>query len=204
MVQSFFHKPSFRVKRNCANDTVFFTIKDTYQLDSVRWDFGDTSSGSLNFSTKTTNVFHKYKKLGNYKVRLISFHKTYTDTIYETFLLKLLKPNIGKDTNFCKSKFLLLSPNEEYAAYKWSNSQSIKSIYITNPGTYYLTVTDYSGCKGSDTIKISKPVVKANFTVNDSSQCFRVNDFKLRESTTYTGAIRQKSAWFFKDFNPSG
>ena len=199
MVQSFFNKPSFRVKQNCSNDTVFFTIKDTYQLDSVHWDFGDTISGTLNISTKTNNVFHHYKKLGTYKVRLISFHKSYTDTIYETFLLKPLKPNIGKDTNFCKSKVLSLSPNEEYAGYKWSTSQTIKSIYVTNPGTYILTVSDYSGCKGSDTIKILKPIVKADFTINDASQCFKGNDFKLKENTNYTGGLRQNDNWFLND-----
>ena len=198
-IQSFFHKPSFRVRLNCANDSVFFTIKDSYKLDSVHWNFGDTVSGISNFSTQTKNVFHHYKKLGFYKVRLISFHKTYTDTIYETFILKPLKPNIGKDTNFCRSKYLLLSPNEVYAGYKWSTTQTVKSIYVTNPGTYVLIVSDYDGCIGSDTIKISKPIIKADFTINDSSQCIRVNNFILKENSTYTGGLRKKSSWFFKD-----
>ena len=198
-IQSFFHKPNFGVRQNCANDTVFFTIKDTYELDSVHWDFGDAASGTLNGSLKTTNVFHYYKKLGNYKARLISFHKSYTDTIYETFLLKPLKPNLGKDTNFCKAKYLLLTPDQEYAGYKWSNSQTSKSTYVTNPGTYYLTVSDYSGCKGSDTIVINKPIISANFTVNDFNQCLKSNDFALKETTDYKDGLRRKSFWIKND-----
>ena len=198
-VQSIFYKPSFRVKQNCANDSAFFTIKETYELDSVHWDFGDTASGASNFSTQTTNVFHHYKKQGNYKVRLISFHKGYTDTLYETFLLKPLKPYIGKDTNFCKSKYLFLSPNDDYPWYKWSTSQTSKGIYVTNPGTYYLTVTDYQGCKGADTIIISKPLVKADFNANSFSQCEQGNNFKLKETTTYNNGIRYKSSWYYLD-----
>lgn len=198
-IQSFFHKPSFNFRINCNNDSIFCSIKYKYQLDSVKWDFGDPNSGSLNYSSNKIEVIHYYKQFGKYKIRLISYHKEYTDTIYEIIVLEPLKPFIGNDTSLCKSKFLSLKPNREYATYKWSNSQKSRSIFITNPGTYYLTVSDYNGCNGTDTVNVFKPVVKADFTINDSIQCIRHNSFIFTETTKYSGGKRYKSTWILKD-----
>lgn len=49
---------------------------------------------------------------------------------------------------------LLLSPLNNFSSYQWSNGMNTSSIQITNPGTYWLTVKDYNGCKGTDTIAI--------------------------------------------------
>ncbi len=49
---------------------------------------------------------------------------------------------------------LVLSSLNNFSSYQWSNGMNSSSIQITNPGTYWLTVKDLNGCKGTDTIAI--------------------------------------------------
>lgn len=51
-----------------------------------------------------------------------------------------------------------LDAGSGFSTYKWNTGESKSSITVTTAGTYYVTVTNLSGCSGSDTIKL----VKAN------------------------------------------
>ncbi len=198
-VSSLLYKPNFDVRQNCSRDSVFFTIKETYELDSAKWDFGDPSSGSLNTSNKTTKVFHSYKNSGTYKVRLVSYHTHFTDTIYESFFVNYSKPFLGNDATVCISQYILLMPKGNYSSYKWSTGNTSKSLYITKKGRYHLTVTDGDGCKTSDTIFLKNAYVKANFSINDSDQCFKNNQFEFKETSVYSDDKRKESLWYFED-----
>jgi len=199
MVQSFFQKRTFDVKPNCARDTVFFNISNTYNLDSARWDFGDTSSGIHNFSTKTSNVFHLYKKVGNYTIRLISYHKQFIDTIYETFYLNYGKPFLGNDLTRCNTFKLNLSPVGNYKSYLWNGGITTKSLQVNKSGTYSLKVTDYDGCLNSDTIIIANPIVTAKFVIKDTGQCFKSHSMNLSDISFIKGGIRKRSTWIITD-----
>jgi hypothetical protein len=198
MVQSFFQKKYFDVKSNCRRDTTFFKISNTYELDSAHWDFDDPGSGTNNYSTKTVNVFHNYKLPGTYKARLVSFHKIFSDTIYESLVINYAKPFLGNDTTVCKADYIGLIPKGEFVSYKWSTGQTIKNIFA-GPGTYRLTATDYDGCVSSDTLVIKASSVKAAFDITDSSTCFKSNFFCFRETSKYTNDTRQRSVWILSD-----
>lgn len=196
---SYFYKPTFAVRPNCTRDSVFFNILETYELDSARWDFGDASSGNLNYSTAMTNVFHSYKNSGTYTTKLIAYFKKYSDTIYETFFVNYPKPFLGNDTIICTSNYITLTPLGNYQSYLWNTGVKSKSIFITKAGTYRITVTDYDGCKTADTIYIQNSNVKADFNLSSADACFRGNAFYLKETTKYINGKRQNTKWYFSD-----
>jgi hypothetical protein len=198
-VQSLFYRPHFNIRHNCARDSVFFSIADDYNLDSVHWEFGDAGSGTLNYSNLTTNVFHSYKKPGNYKVRMISYYDKYSDTITETFYLMPNKPFLGNDKTICATDNYILSNQQGlFKTYKWSTGHTTPSIFVNKEGIYHLTVTAADGCKSSDTIEIKKLTVKANFNVSDSDQCFRNHLFTFSDvSTSSSGKLQPY--WSFSD-----
>ncbi len=199
MIQSYFQKKTFGIRPVCTRDTVFFEILNTYNLDSARWDFGDTLSGGDNFSKKTRNIFHVYKKPGEYSVRLISYHQQFIDTIYETFFLNYPRPYLGNDTIICNGQSITLIPNGTYKSYKWSNDSTNNYLQVYKAGTYMLTVTDYDGCSSSDTIMVKSVMVKASATVNDTMQCLKGNSFEFKETSSYINDKRNAAKWEFSD-----
>lgn len=64
--------------------------------------------------------------------------------------------NLGPaDTLLCPDNTITLNAHSGYASYVWQNA-SIDSIFmVTQPGTYYVTVTDACGGTQSDTIRVT-------------------------------------------------
>ena len=61
---------------------------------------------------------------------------------------------LKKDTAVCYSATLLLSAAEGMRSYSWSNGATTRSVEISSPGTYTVTVRDSMQCTSSDTIQI--------------------------------------------------
>jgi PKD repeat protein len=195
-IQSYFHKKHFNVSQNCRRDTAFFEIADKFELDSAHWDFGDASSGINNKSTKTSGVFHCFKKPGRYAVTLFTFHKLFNDTIRDTIVVNYGKPNLGNDTVVCKGESIAIAPKGGiYTGYRWNNGQIADKIFA-GVGTSILKVTDYDGCVNADTIVISEVVISPLIKVIDSNLCFKGNYITLKDATKYKGVKRLAARWY--------
>jgi len=199
MIQSLFQKKTFDVTQICSRDTTYFAITDNYYLDSAYWEFGDTSSGVLNTARKTTNVYHSYKKPGTYTTKLISYHKGFIDTIYETFNINYSKPFLGDDVIICNSQKITLRPNGLFKSYNWNNGSNNKTMSVTKGGNYSLTVTDFDGCISSDTVNARSVLIKSNFSIQDSSNCYNSQNTIIKETTSYLGDSRGNINWNFGD-----
>jgi PKD repeat protein len=209
-IQSYFD-PNYLYKRNCLNDTTFMWPKVISGLDSVKWDFGDTASGSSNYSNSKLIAHHIYKKSGVYKVKYYSFFGSIRDTTIVIIPIKDAKPKIGNDTFYCNSFSIKLSPQKNYLTYKWSTGDNVKTITIKAKGTYILTATDSALCVVSDTIELKNPIVTAKFTPGDTMMCntsttiefknksiFKDDSlksmlWKISDNTTYTDSVFKKS-----------
>lgn len=64
--------------------------------------------------------------------------------------------DLGSDTAFCANSPLHLQPNSNFFSYLWSDGTQLPSLVISNPGLYYLEVSDSAGCSDTDTIQISQ------------------------------------------------
>lgn len=63
--------------------------------------------------------------------------------------------NLGEDTLVCHPDTVLLSPNTAPGSYTWQNGSSQARLEVTQPGTYWLRVTDTLGCPFADTVAIA-------------------------------------------------
>jgi hypothetical protein len=66
------------------------------------------------------------------------------------------KPIISGSTILCKGESTTITVTNDYKKYKWNTGDTTKSISITNPGTYSVTVTDTNGCEGSASTTITE------------------------------------------------
>jgi gliding motility-associated-like protein len=64
-------------------------------------------------------------------------------------------PTITGQTSVCVGGTDTLVASVGYATYLWSNAATTQSIIVTTTGTYYVTVTNSSGCTGTDSIAIT-------------------------------------------------
>jgi uncharacterized protein (TIGR02145 family) len=147
----------------CQYNPVYFSGDIWPPPDSVHWNFGDPSSGGLNFSTLLTPI-HIYSSAGTYTIELIVKHiDNRTDTAWKSItiipgVLVSLGPNrticIGDSTTFdagaCSG-----------CTYLWKNIGSGLTVGTSQtfrtgqPGDYSVSVTNSNGCIGSDTVHLS-------------------------------------------------
>ncbi len=138
----------------CTNVATSFSITGAVYLDSVRWNFGDPPSGTLNTSGNI-NPAHQYTTAGVYTVRLIKYLDCISDTTYTTVRINSTPiVDLGPDTSTCGDT-LILSSAVTYTSpsWLWNNGATTPTRSISQTGTYWLQVTE-NGCTGVDTILI--------------------------------------------------
>lgn len=63
-------------------------------------------------------------------------------------------PNITGNTTICQGSCTTLSAGSGYTSYLWSNGTVTPLISVCSSGIYWATVTNASGCSGSDSIVV--------------------------------------------------
>jgi gliding motility-associated-like protein len=198
-------------RRNCTNDSTFMWPLNIANLDSVKWNFGDTASGKNNVSKLIKNTFHIYKKSGTYSVKVITYIKGNKDSTTFSIPVKDVRPFIGNDTSYCNTATInkVLKPTQNYFKYKWSTGDSVKSITVKTKGTFILTVIDSVKCLVSDTIVIRNPVVTSkfnrdsiicsnNYSLLKNASIFKEDTlkallWKISDNTSFTDSVVKKS-----------
>lgn len=154
-IQSYLRENKFQSENFCFGDTSFFTTKDSTGLDSVWWDFGDTTSGQQNFSS-AFNTVHIFSSTGYFNITALYYSGGVADTAEQViFIHPLPFIDLGNDTTLCNGKTKLLGTNNEQGTYHiWSNNSNNPAIAVTTPGTYWVEEGNFCGV-ARDTITIN-------------------------------------------------
>jgi gliding motility-associated-like protein len=94
---------SFSYENSCTNDSTFFYLNTTANIDSVLWNFDDPESGENNISG-ISNPAHVFSDTGSFNVSLIIYGKCYTDTLYNVVITnsnndEIIIPNVITPNN---------------------------------------------------------------------------------------------------------
>ncbi len=151
---------------HCQNQAFHFTPAIWPPADSIHWDFGDPGSGINNFSN-IQNPSHLYPASGPFTVHLFVRHNdSRIDSATKTiFVFYTPQPLLGPDQIICNGDSLTLDAGLfGGVTYQWADltlgqfNIGNGQTYKTNvPDTYMVTVTDYDGCAGMDTIRLYPP-----------------------------------------------
>lgn len=156
----------------CEFDTMYLKVINlTYnQVDSVLWDFGDYSSGPLNYSNDTT-TYHYYSDSGNYSVKLIVYFGYNTDTIIKSVsVYNSPLVNLGYDIFLCPNETTTLHAGSGFTNYLWSNGSVDSILNVSLNGNYWVSVST-SNCTDIDTINVSNFNINLLNLGNDTSIC---------------------------------
>jgi hypothetical protein len=108
------------------------------------------NTGSINPSISITNG-------GLYWLKVSNVCGNYTDSIITT-VYNLPSIDLNKDSVICKDNPRVLSASNGFANYLWSTGESTPIISISNPGIYWVKVTDNHSCSKSDSVIVKQIV----------------------------------------------
>ncbi len=172
MIQKYF--AYFNVQHLCANQPVDFTSNIWPQPDSVYWNFGDTTSGSLDTST-IINPSHIYNAKGNYQVTLIAYWPgDRSDTTIKNITVgQPPDPSLGGNKEICIGGSATLT-SAPFESYQWITGETSQTIIVADTGLYWVDVTNAEGCIGRDSVRVdyyAPPVLNTDNLVISPTTC---------------------------------
>lgn len=118
---------------------------------------GGTPEYQLKWSTGATTTLLEDINPGLYQLTITDSHQCENSFDFTFDYQRTIKPSLGLDTMICHYETLNVNPGD-YTTYEWLNDDGFKSSEqspdITDPSTYYLTVTDEDNCLGYDTLDV--------------------------------------------------
>ncbi len=185
-VQSYFSKLFISVSNVCYGDSTTFSLADTTNIDSVKWNFDDPLSGANNFSS-LPGTYHAFTDSGNYNVQLVTFSDNTSDTTtFSVIISSNPAVDLGNDTALCTGETLLLNASSFNASYSWQNGTTDSTFLVSSQGTYNVEVTSPYGCISHDTILITYNSLP-DFTLGADTQLCEGNSLLI--DATYPGAL---------------
>jgi len=166
-LQSFF--TNFNAYSNspiCEGDTLFFSA-DTISGATYEW------TGPNNFYSTLISPYILNSSLnssGMYVVTATKNNFTYVDSV-EVVINQLPFVNLGRDTTLCPGTELTLNASSSGSlSYLWQDGSHQSTYQVTEPGTYWVSVTNANGCMSRDTIVVKYSDIKVNLG-NDTTLC---------------------------------
>ena len=146
-IQSYFNNLWIEQENKCQGDTIFFSLNDNENIETIKWDFGDPESGINNQSTEF-ETYHIYNEAGYYQVMAVLFYLENSDTLIK-FVEILNKPSVdlGEDQAICEGDSVSLSAFGNYSFCHWMDDPYLNdTLYVTNKeGNYWIEVNDVCG-----------------------------------------------------------
>ncbi|ULQ53778.1 gliding motility-associated C-terminal domain-containing protein [Flavihumibacter fluvii] len=141
----------------CDNGSI--SLKAPISGESYLWNTGETTPDIAVLNT------------GNYSLGISKSGCSFSDTI------RVVKDilgyvNLGNDTALCgNAKLDLVYLSKPGDLIKWSTGDTGPSISVSNQGIYWLDVSNNSGCKGTDSIKVEIGQVPVFSLGPDTAKC---------------------------------
>jgi gliding motility-associated-like protein len=110
----------------------------------------DTYIWSNNYNNQTIDV----SVPGNYSVTVTNASGCAASDNVTVIESSSLNPNISGLLSFCEGESTTLDVGTGFTNYNWSTSETTQSIDISTPGNYSVTVSDASGCTGTDQVTV--------------------------------------------------
>jgi gliding motility-associated-like protein len=150
-MQSYFNPMSIIAEGECLGISTAFSLSHDRDLDSLRWDFGEPSSGSNNTSN-LVNPNHLYANTGTYTVTVYAYTQkcglARTDTVQKDIEI-IFKPipqvDLGNDTIICAEDSVFLATDGTEPSYVWNTGSKASSIWANDEGWYWVTATNECG-----------------------------------------------------------
>jgi len=194
-------KPAAQIN-STGNCPVSFNASDTTGATSIKWDFGDPSSGSDNSST-SYQPSHTFSSGGGYTVKAIIYKNCGNDTLVQTvnatncgpMTLQSVSTNITCNGASDGTATATVSSGNPLYTYHWSTggtvvtTQASNEVTNLNVGTYTVTITDATGATITTVVSITSPSAISTTTSSTNSSCSTNDGTASVTATGGTGTL---------------
>lgn len=91
---------------------------------------------------------------GGYEVTVYDFDGCMGTAVFTLSVSPPVEVEISGDPFYCEGDGTVLDAGPGFATYDWSTGDPFSDIYVDQPGTYSVTVTDDLGCEGEAEIEV--------------------------------------------------
>lgn len=135
---------------NCEDLSTIFFPEDTLALDSVRWNFGDPSSG--NNESTSLQASHTFSAPDTFLVTLYAHRIGGTDTFTRNVIIWDRNLSIlGNDTTLCNGAPVTFNAAWNDACLFWSDSTTNTTYTTSEEGWHWVDVS-YQSCVWRDSV----------------------------------------------------
>ena len=106
------------------------------------WSNGGRTANTTISGSGTYTVFYRIDSLA------------ISDTINVEFMPTIAENFLGADTVLLVPQSTISLSGPAGYSYSWNTGSTVRTLDITSPGTYWLTVTDQNGCMTTDTVVV--------------------------------------------------
>jgi gliding motility-associated-like protein len=135
----------------CRNTAQFIARRNKGCTVPVIWTLNDDSVIQTKMNDST--VSFQFHRVGTYTlVATLAGCKFITDKVQVNITSLGTVLNLGRDTALCPGTTILLNARKGFSSYLWQNGSRDSTLMVTQPGKYFVTVTDACGGIFRDTI----------------------------------------------------
>ncbi|UTW63579.1 T9SS type A sorting domain-containing protein [bacterium SCSIO 12741] len=189
----------FQVRYTCWGDTTVFCLKDTAQVDSVLWNFGDPLSGQNSAASYCAK--HAFSRVGEFTViARIKWSTGSIDTLVQSvFIDSILNPKLPADTMLCLGDTIdLRFTDNAPARFFWSDSSATDSLLVDSGGWYWVEVYNRCG-EWQDSIFISENRYPESTLPMDTGSCgdslLLIANGSLGSTFLWSGGSMDSTQW---------
>ncbi len=138
----------------CMNTAQFIGRRNKGCTVPVIWTINEDSAVQTKLNDSTLSV--QFARVGTYSlIATLAGCKLINDTVQIN--VNSLSPvlDLGPDTTICPGNSILLKAKKGFSSYRWQNGTTDSAFMVTQPGRYFVIVTDACGGIFSDTVIVS-------------------------------------------------
>jgi gliding motility-associated-like protein len=141
---------------NIKDTITYNATRNKECVSSVEW---QTDTSLVNIISRTdSSIKVVFKKKGEVKIyaRIITACLVLQDSMNVFIADNNNGIDLGPDIQLCKQSTIRLSAGSGFKSYKWNDGSVDSTLTAYNPGTYYVSATDFCGNIYDDTINITQ------------------------------------------------
>lgn len=123
---------------------------------------------------------------------------TSRDTLNVTALFPLPVVDLGKDTIICVNKTVVFNAGAGFTAYQWQDGSTNNTFTASQPGIYWVQVTNAHTCTNADTVEITGFKASPDGFLPDNDQLCEGQRLELKPLTSFP-----KYQWYNNATSPT-
>lgn len=137
-----------------SNQTLIQLTKNPQCGAPVEWDYRSAPVQTFQYANDSSVLVGFSAPWEGYIYGEVKGCETYRDSVKLTVLGIPPPLELGPDRNLCSSNSITINAKRGYISYLWNNGSTDSLLVISQPGIYYVDVSDACGGMYSDTIHV--------------------------------------------------